>query len=126
MGEPATSDSKASIWPSATAVRDNTLLLAGLILIAALADGELVKWLSGALIVVSALWGIRGSSQTHSDVPLSWILASIFIAITIATVFAEGEWFYVVIFALALPLVVLTRLALVLRSRRESRHPGAT
>ena len=112
------------MWPSVSGLRDTALLLAALVLVAALADGELVKWVSGALIVLFALLGIwndRGASSER-DLPLSAILAPLFVAIAIATVFAEGEWFYVAIFALAMPLLVLTRIVLSLWYRRDARR----
>ena len=121
---PVAADSAPSIWPETSLVRDTALLLVGLVLVAALADGDLVMWLSGALILLFALWG-RGSGATY-DVPLAAILIPLFIAIVIATVIAEGDWFYVAIFAMALPLVVLTRFVLAIRSRRHPRQPKAS
>jgi putative Ca2+/H+ antiporter (TMEM165/GDT1 family) len=119
-----TSGATPSVWPRVDALRDTGLLLAGLVLVAALADGDLVKWLSGALFVIYALWGVSQDSSATQDVPLSWILIPLFIAIAIAIVVADGDWFYVVIVALATPLIVLTRVALAHRSRREPRYPG--
>jgi hypothetical protein len=40
-----------SLWPPADAVRDTALLLAGLVLVVLLADGKLVLYLSGVLVV---------------------------------------------------------------------------
>ena len=120
---PVASNPTPSIWPEVSVVRDTAVLLVGLVLVAALADGDLVMWLSGALIVVFALWG-RSSGATY-DAPLAAVLIPLFIAILIATVVAEGDWFYVAIFALALPLVVLTRFVLAVWSRRHPRQPSA-
>ena len=98
-----TSGATPSVWPRVDALRDTGLLLAGLVLVAALADGDLVKWLSGALFVIYALWGVSQDSSATQDVPLSWILIPLFIAIAIAIVVADGDWFYVAIVALATP-----------------------
>ena len=108
-------------WPWASAVRETAVLLVALVLVAALAEGDLVTWLSAALILIYAFWG-RGNDSSH-DVPLAAILIPLFIATIIASVIADGEWFYVAIVALCVPLFVLTRLVL---SRREPRHPADT
>lgn len=112
-----------SLSPTPFALLSTGLALAGLVLIAALADGELAKWLSGALIVLWALPALRsGPPSSEPSMPLAAILIPLFVAIAIAYAIADGEWFFVTLFASALLLTVLTRIGLVLWWRRGSRR----
>jgi len=43
-----------SLWPPVVALRDTAILLAGLVLVVLLADGDLVLWLSAALVAIAA------------------------------------------------------------------------
>lgn len=113
-----------SLWPTPFALISTGLALAGLVLIAALADGDLAKWLSGGLIVLWALPALRsGPPSSQPNMPLAAILGPLFVAIVIAYAIADGEWFFVALFAGTLILTVLTRIALVLWWRRDSGGP---
>jgi hypothetical protein len=122
-----------SLWPPVSGLRDTALLLAGLVLVAALADGALATWLSTALVVLSALVSLRDGSVVDSSwsrlderaLMVSW-LVPLFIAITVATFLFEGDWFVVAIVAIATPLVTLGRIGLVLWFRRGTHRARGT
>jgi hypothetical protein len=123
-----------SPWPTASALIYTALLLAGLGLVAALADGWLAAWLPVALVVLWALAPSRGDAVTDT----SWapserrallvaILIPIFISIVVADELADGAWFVFALIAIATPLVALARAGLVLWWRRGThRSRGAT
>jgi hypothetical protein len=128
---PAPAD-KLSLWPPTAVVVHVALLLVGLIVIAALADGSLALWLTAALVVAWASTMRPGSGPrepwTHTERrALFWgPLIPLFIAIVIALVFVDGDWFFVALVAIAAPLVQLSRIALVLRWRRGMRANGGS
>ena len=121
----ATGRPAESLWPPADALRDTALLLVGLVLVVLLADGQLVLWLSGVLVVA---WWVLGFRRDPDDAPppLWAVLVPIFIAIILAELIAPNEWSIVALIAIAIaiaiaaPLVVVSRAALVLHDRRSA------
>ena len=115
----ATGGPAESLWPSAEVLRDAALLLVGLVLVALLADDELVLYLSAGLVLAWAFLSGRGH---HSDPDASiWpVVLSVFVASFFARLAAPNEWFVVALIAISTPLVVLTRAALILRARRSA------
>jgi hypothetical protein len=124
---PSPAPDKLSLWPPATVVLHVALLLVGLIVIAALADGSLALWLTAALVVAWAMTmrpdpGPREQWTPSERRALFWgPLIPLFIAIAIALAFFDGDWFVVALVAIAAPLVQLSRIALVLHWRRGIR-----
>ena len=115
----ATGRPTESLWPPADALRDTALLLVGLVLVVLLADGQLVLWLSGVLVVAWAVLGVRREPDDGSH-PWWAVLPAIFTAIILAQLIAPNEWSIVALIAIAAPLVVLSRAGLVLHERRSA------
>jgi len=118
----STTGSPLGLWPPTAVLRDTALLLAGLVLVALLADGQLVLWLSAALVVVWAGLSFRGepADPAREETPMWARLLPLFVAIVIADLVAPGEWFVVALIAITAGLVVLTRAGLVLYRRRPA------
>jgi hypothetical protein len=132
MTDPSPAGDKLSLWPPTSVVLGVVLLVVGLILVAALADGSLALWLTAALVVVWAVT-MRPDSGAHEPQTQSerralfWgPLIPLFIAIVIALAFFDGDWFFVALVAIATPLVQLSRVALVLQQRRGMRQNRET
>ena len=109
-----------SLWPPLAVVRDTVLLLVALLVVALLADGDLVLVLSLVLIVAWLFLSVRGpENEALASVPWLVRLLPIFAAIVIADLIVDGHWWPFTLVAITLLLVTLARAATVLWLRRQ-------
>ena len=106
-----------SLWPPAAALLESVVVLAGLVLIVLLADGQLVLWLSAALIIAWAVLNVRRAPENAPEPPMWARLVPLFAAIILAQLVAPNEWSIVALFAIAGLLFGLTRAGRILHER---------
>ena len=85
---------------------------------ALLTDGDLALLLAVVLTIAWAVLSSRGGSDRDiASVPLWFRLVPLFVAIVIADLIADDHWFPFTLAAVAAPLFMLARAALMLRER---------